>query len=328
MSGPQQAPEGQLPWTPPGTQGPDARPAASWPAGTFDGQPDTPARRALRRRHRIALVAGLAVLLLVAAGAVLAITGSRHQVDPAQALRSAVDRTLASSTVRVTQDAQISDATGLLSHVVVQGQADLVHNQGDTVVSAGTNRLQIVTDGRTAWFSSTAAAFASQLPTGAAWAVGDATQLATAGYLHPAADSIAALYLTRGAGTVHPDGPDQVNGIAAHRYSFPIDLQRAYCATDATERPAVQRSFYVDRPATIAGQAWIDGKGRVLKFVVTATATDTVNGPRLRDEDDLTAFNAAISITPPPADQAAPVTPTLMAALGISNGNRPPAVCP
>lgn len=171
-------------------------------------------------------------------------------------------------------------------------------------MSSGTTRARVISDGHTVWNSSTGAAFTAQLPPGVTWAVATVAQLTAAGALHPPADSLAALYPTRGAGTVHADGPDTVNGVAAHRYSFPVDLHRAYCATASTERPAVQRAFHIDGPATVTGQTWVDGHGRAVKVLITATATG--NGLHLRSEEDLAAFNAPVPITPPPASQTTP----------------------
>ncbi|MGI8759712.1 MAG: hypothetical protein ACR2LF_00090 [Jatrophihabitantaceae bacterium] len=267
------------------------------------------------------------MLVLVAAGTVAVIVAARsgHRASAAQVLRSGVDRTLASSTVRLRLDLQLSDGLGAFTHVTAQGSLDLVHDRVDSVVASGTTRAQVISDGHTVWTASNAPAFTAQLPSGVTWAVAAVAQLTAAGALHPPADSLATLYLTRGAGPVHDDGPVTVNGIAVHRYSFPVDLHRAYCATASTERPAVQRAFHIDGPATVTGQAWIDDHGRAVKVLITAAGTG--NGLRLRSEEDLTGLDTPVQITPPPANQTTPITPTLITALGADTSNQPPVNC-
>lgn len=306
---------------PPALYGPPAPHGPYGPTGWY-----APPPQQSPRRRSAPLLVGLTVLLLVAAGivAVLVATRSGHRATPAQALRAGVDRALATSTVSLRQDLQLSDGVGGSAHLTAHGRLDLVHDRVESVLSSGTTGAQVISDGHTVWTSSTAPAFTAQLPAGATWAAAPLTQLRAAGVVRRAADSLAALYLTRGAGPVRADGPDTVNGIAAHRYSFPVDLHRAYCATGPSERPAVQRAFHVDGSATVDGQAWIDRRGRAVKVLVTATGAG--NGLRLRSEEDLTGFNTPVQITPPPANQTTPITPALTAALRTTS-NQPPASC-
>ena len=362
MSGPHEEhqPSQALPqWSPPGVHGAagdllpvtdppqapvwsggpiGAQPASPWVNSPLGCPPQSPAERYLtslrrRRTRQVAVLAGMALLLVVAGtDAVLTSIRSGHRAASAQALRSGVDRTLASATVEVLEDAQVADGTGGFN---AQERLDLAHGRGEGGLSVGTGRIRTISDGHTIWYSSNAAAFTAQLPPGVSWAAGNLAKLIATGAMRPAADSLAVLYLTRGAISVHDDGPDVVNGVAARRYSFPLDLNRAYCATDPAERPAVQRAFHVQGSFTITGQAWIDRLGRAVKLLITATGTGTSTGRGLRFEVDLADFNTPVSLTPPPAGQTTPSTPALLAAAvgtgtdtDTDTGTQPPTDCP
>ena len=273
------------------------------------------------------------MLLLVVGGtsAVLTSVRSGHRVAAARALRSGVDRTLASTTVGVRGDAQLADGTGRTTEFNVQARVDLAHSRLDAVLSAGTDQIRTINNGHTAWYSSDATAFTADLPPGVTWAAANATELAASGAVEPPADLLAVLYLTRGAISVHDDGPDIVNGVTTEGYSFPLDLNRAYCATEPAKRPVVQRAFHVHASAIITGQAWIDRTGRVVRALFTATGTGNSTGLGIRYELDLTAFNNPVPIRPPPYRQTTPSTRALIAAAFGTHpgpGTQPPADCP
>lgn len=283
---------------------------------------------ARRRRRRNLIIAAGAVVAVVAAGlSAYLVTRRTGGADPTATLHDATGHTLAVS--RYTLDQHISLSDGISNQdILLRGSVDTRNGLVQARVSSGSASVTTVVVGDQVWLSSTEPNFNSLLPPGKTWLQTTVAQMQSMGIWHPLSDSLDVLYLVNGAGPVTDHGVAAVAGVPVRHYTFPINLHKAYCTTDAAHRSAVQRAFHANG-IPVNGEAWVDGHDQIVKLVIAA---QRAGGLHLRESVQLSNLSQPVRVTRPA--QASTVTtadaPGLIGALSglLSHTTaQPPVVC-
>ena len=117
------------------------------------------------------------------------------------------------------------------------------------------------------------------------------------------------------SGSVSTVGSETIHGDATTHYRAEVDLTKAAASAPAARQAELQQAA-IAAGQTIPVDIWLDGQGRLRQMTVSfdPAKAHLPSGAALHSPGvvvatvDLWNFGAAVNVTPPPADQVAPMT--------------------
>lgn len=256
-----------------------------------------PARpRSSARRRRAAAVTALACLAVLsgcagegdgdtlAGGAEAATAGEAPPVpdDVAATFDAAIGATQAVDSADLQFDVAIVNSmltfgarlTGEFDRDDVGVATALIADDGDEV------RLEMRSDGETAWMTSDAPEVVDALPAGVSWVETTIDEARASDYFTGLDSTFAILPVVRGIRSVEDAGTAEIGGDEVRLFAGEVDWEAALAAAGPGERAGLDESltFGEDTIAEFTATVGLDGRNRVRRLVLDITTSPSDEG--------------------------------------------------
>lgn len=181
--------------------------------------------------------------------------------------------------------------------------------------------IEVRSDGRTAWVTSTDPSFTEALPAGARWVETSVDELRDQGFWEGSDSFVALLPVLRGLGDLEDAGTTEIGGDEVRLWTGPVDLEAARSASSPEEAELIDqnvelRSDFESVTATVG----VDGEGRVRTLRLETTGGSGEEPWRIWMGFTLHRVGQEVDAPePPPAEETVPLAeaPGALDILGV-----------